>query len=39
MHTIGKITTALMLAAAAIGVLVAVKSLPDMKRYARIRAM
>jgi hypothetical protein len=39
MRTIGKITTALALLALAGGVLVAVKSMPDLKRYARIRAM
>lgn len=39
MRIIGKITTGLLLSALAIGVLVAVKSIPDLKRYARIRAM
>lgn len=39
MRTIGKMTTALVLAALAVGVLVLVKSIPDLKRYARIRAM
>lgn len=39
MRTIGKITTALVLAAVAAGVVVGVKSIPDLKRYARIRAM
>jgi len=39
MFTMGRITTGLVLAAFAIGVLVGLKSIPDMKRYARIRAM
>jgi hypothetical protein len=39
MHTLGKITTAVLLAALAIGVLAGVKSIPDLKRYARLRAM
>ena len=39
MRTIGKFTTALVLAALALGVVVGVKSIPDLKRYARIRAM
>ena len=39
MRTIGKITTVLVLAALAAGVVVGVKSIPDLKRYARIRAM
>jgi hypothetical protein len=38
MFSTGKVTTALVLAAFAIGVLVGVKSIPDLKRYARIRA-
>lgn len=39
MRTIGKITTCLVLAAFAVGVVALVKSVPDLKRYARIRAM
>jgi|GEM_PF-3998258 len=39
MRTIGRITTGVALAAFAVGVLALVKSIPDLKRYARIRAM
>lgn len=39
MQTMGKMTMALVLAAFAVGVLVGIKSIPDLKRYARIRAM
>jgi hypothetical protein len=39
MDTLGRITTAVVLVAIAVGVVVGVKSIPDLKRYARIRAM
>lgn len=39
MRTIGKITTALVVSAFAVAVVAFVRSIPDLKRYARIRAM
>jgi hypothetical protein len=39
MRTIGKITTGLLLIALGVAVLVLVRSMPDLRRYARIRAM
>ncbi len=39
MRAIGKITTGLVLAALAASVVVTVRSIPDLKRYARMRAM
>jgi hypothetical protein len=39
MRTIGRLTSALGLAAAALAVVVAVRSIPDIKRYLRMRAM
>jgi formate hydrogenlyase subunit 3/multisubunit Na+/H+ antiporter MnhD subunit len=38
-RAIGKLSTFLVLAAAAVGAVVAVKSIPDMKRYAEMRKM
>ena len=39
MRTIGKLTTVVLLAAAATAVVVGVRSIPDIKRYKRIREM
>jgi hypothetical protein len=39
MRIVGIITTALVAAGAAIGVLVGARSFPDIKRYRRIRSM
>ena len=39
MRTIGKLTTVVLLAAAAAAVVVGVRSIPDIKRYTRIREM
>lgn len=39
MRTIGKLTTVVLLAAAAAAVVVGVRSIPDIKRYKRIREM
>jgi hypothetical protein len=39
MRVIGMITTALVAAGAAVGLLVGARSLPDIKRYRRIRSM
>ena len=39
MRTIGKLTTVVLLAAAAGAVVVGVRSIPDIKRYKRIREM
>jgi hypothetical protein len=39
MRTIGRLTSALGLAAAALAVVVAFRSIPDIKRYLRMRAM
>lgn len=39
MRTIGRLTTTLGLAAAALAVVVAVRSISDVKRYLKMRAM
>jgi hypothetical protein len=39
MRTIGKITTLVALSALAVAAVVLYKSIPDLKRYARMRAM
>lgn len=39
MRTIGRLTTMACLAAAALAAVVGVKSIPDIKRYLRIREM
>jgi hypothetical protein len=38
-RTVGTVTTALAVVAAALAVVVAVRALPDVRRYLRIRAM
>ena len=39
MRTLGKLTTVVLLAAAAVAAVVGVKSIPDLKRYQKIREM
>ncbi|WP_407936420.1 DUF6893 family small protein [Lolliginicoccus suaedae] len=39
MRIVGMITTAVVSAIAALGVMVGIKSIPDMKRYMRMRQM
>lgn len=39
MNQVGKVTTVLLLAAAVGAVVVGVRSIPDVKRYAKIRQM
>lgn len=39
MRTVGKLTTFLVVAAVATGVVVGVRSIPDLKRYQKIRQM
>lgn len=39
MRTLGKLTTFLVVAAVATGVVVGVRSIPDLKRYQKIRQM
>jgi hypothetical protein len=39
MRTVGRITTGLGLFALAAGIVLVVRSIPDLKRYARIRAL
>jgi len=38
-RTVGKVTTVLVVAAVGAGVVVGVRSIPDIKRYLRIRQM
>lgn len=39
MRAVGKVTTVLVVAAVAVGVVVGVRSIPDIKRYVKIRQM
>ena len=39
MRTIGRLTSVVVLAAAAVAAVTGVKSIPDLRRYLRIRAM
>ncbi len=39
MRSIGKLTTALMIAVIAVAVVVGVRSIPDVKRYLKMRQM
>ena len=39
MRAVGKVTTVVVVAAVAVGVVVGVRSIPDLKRYVKIRQM
>ena len=39
MEVLGKITTAVLITATVVGVIVAVRSVPDVRRYVKIRSM
>ena len=39
MRAVGKVTTVVVVAAVAVGVVVGVRSIPDIKRYVKIRQM
>jgi hypothetical protein len=39
MRGLGKVTTVLIIAAVAVGVVIGIRSIPDVRRYAEIRRM